>query len=142
MSGQSAASPLYAPGSNMEKPLYQHQPLSPGQIRVLKLLPDSLSRMKHVDLKKAFISAPYYALSYSWGASAETFPFACDGRNLPVRQNLLQALSRLNDIVDGSIWIDAMCINQNDDEEKMAQIQMMTDVYKKALRVMVSLAMK
>jgi hypothetical protein len=66
------------------------------------------------------------------------FPFLCDSHNLPVRHNLLQALSRLKDLVDGPLWIDAMCINQSNEEEKMAQIQMMTDIYKKAERVIVS----
>jgi hypothetical protein len=35
------------------------------------------------------------------------------------------------------IWVDAMCINQSDETEKMRQIQMMTAIYKGADRVMV-----
>ncbi|KAF2032904.1 heterokaryon incompatibility, partial [Setomelanomma holmii] len=35
------------------------------------------------------------------------------------------------------IWIDAMCINQGDDKEKMGQIQMMTDIYRNAKKVMI-----
>ena len=120
-------------------PLYDYQPLRSGQIRVLELLPDSTSRMKHIDLKKAVNSSRYFALSYTWGSNTKTFPFTCDARNLPVRQNLLQALSRLKNFADGPIWIDAMCINQSNEEEKMAQIQMMTDIYKKAKRVIVSI---
>jgi hypothetical protein len=122
----------------MEQAPYHYQALSPCQIRVLDLLPDLTSRVRHIDLKKTSSSSRYSALSYTWGASTETFPYTCNARNLPVRQNLLQALSRLKDFVDGPIWIDAMCINQSDEKEKMAQIRMMTDIYKKAKRVIVS----
>ena len=122
----------------MALPLYQYRPLKPGHIRLLELLPDATSRMKHVDLKSSPTSLKYVALSYTWGASTETLPFQCDAQNLPVRENLLNALSQLKDLTDTPIWIDAMCINQADELEKMGQIQMMTDIYKSAERVLVS----
>jgi hypothetical protein len=116
---------------------FQYRPLEPGQIRILDITPDATAGMRHVNLKKS-ASLKYIALSYTWGASTETFPFECDGRNLPVRENLRLALTRLRYILDAPIWIDAMCINQVDEQEKMGQIQMMTDIYKKAERVLVS----
>jgi hypothetical protein len=33
------------------------------------------------------------------------------------------------------IWIDAVCINQKDDSEKLVQIKRMSDIYKKATQV-------
>lgn len=116
---------------------FLYRPLQPGHIRLLVLSHSAPAQMRHVSLDVR--PAPkYVALSYTWGASTETFPFECDARNLPVRENLLHALSRLKHIVDTPIWIDAMCINQSDKIEKLGQIQRMTDIYKKAQKVVVS----
>jgi hypothetical protein len=92
--------------------------------------------MRHVDVRSPS-SVKYVALSYTWGASTETFPFECDNQDLSVRQNLLLALSRLKKVADMPLWIDAMCINQDDEAEKMVQIQMMTDIYRRAEKVLV-----
>ena len=123
----------------MDLPLYRYQPISPSQIRVLELKSNSTACMRHVELKKPSKSTRYTALSYTWGTDTETFPFQCDDRNLPVRKNLLGALSHLNDIVTTPIWIDAICINQSNEQEKMCQIRMMTDIYKNAQKVLVSI---
>jgi hypothetical protein len=117
---------------------FLYRPLLPGHIRVLHLSPDAPARIKHVDLKSSPGPPRYIALSYTWGASTETYPFECNRQNLPVRENLLYALSQLKHLVDMPIWIDAMCINQSDETEKIRQIQMMTAIYKGADRVMVS----
>lgn len=55
-----------------------------------------------------------------------------------MRENLLHALARLKYVLNTPIWIDAMCINQSDESEKIGQIQIMTDIYKSAERVLVS----
>lgn len=123
----------------MALPTYQYRPLSPGQIRILEILPNATTRMKHVDLEKTSTKFKYAALSYTWGASTETFPFECESHNLPVRGNLLNALSQLKYHVAIPLWVDAMCINQTDEVEKMSQIQMMTDIYRSAEKVLVSL---
>jgi hypothetical protein len=121
----------------MEVPPFQSHLLDPGQIRNLDLAPDGTARMRHVELKKS-ASLRYIALSYTWGSSTVTCLFECDSRDLLVRENLLLALMRSRYILDAPIWIDAMCINQDDEHEKMGQIQMMTHVYKKAERVLIS----
>jgi hypothetical protein len=38
-------------------------------------------------------------------------------------------------LVDQFIWIDQICINQNNAKEKASQVQMMGQIYKKAARV-------
>lgn len=117
---------------------FQYEPLQAGEIRILDLLPDASSKMRHLTLKTHFRRSKYVALSYTWGASTETFTFSCNGQNLPVRENLLVALSHLRGIVDMPIWVDAMCINQSDDIEKIVQIQLMTEIYRGAEKVLVS----
>lgn len=53
-------------------------------------------------------------------------------------QNLHAALARLRySLFERIIWIDAVCINQNDDREKEQQIQFMAKIYALANRVIV-----
>jgi len=52
--------------------------------------------------------------------------------------NLREALERLRDpVLERVIWIDAIYINQGDTEEKSRQVQVMSMVYAKAIRVVV-----
>jgi hypothetical protein len=61
-----------------------------------------------------------------------------DNHKLPVRDNLYAALSQLRDrFLERIIWIDAICINQNDNDEKSQHVQSMTKIYAKASRVIV-----
>ncbi|KAF2850076.1 HET-domain-containing protein [Plenodomus tracheiphilus IPT5] len=119
----------------MDLPQYQYQPLKPRQIRALEFQSDAKAHMTLVDMYKSTSSKRYAALSYTWGVDTTTFPFWCDTQDLPVRHNLLDALDRLKDLVKMPIWIDAMCINQEDEIEKFDQIKMMTDIYKRAEKV-------
>jgi len=55
-----------------------------------------------------------------------------------IRRNLRQALWHLRrDDENKVIWIDALCINQDDDEEKGIQVQMMDRIFQEAKRVAV-----
>ncbi|QIX02028.1 hypothetical protein AMS68_007545 [Peltaster fructicola] len=49
-----------------------------------------------------------------------------------VTDNLYQALSHLRTTEDLNIWIDAICINQEDSDEKVEQIARMNEIYSKA----------
>jgi hypothetical protein len=95
---------------------------------------------------------PYHALSYTWGAPSEllnergvtadlSYSILCNECILKVTKNLLDALlcmQRMGHMtfVD-YFWIDAICINQEDDDEKGSQVYMMTDIYKAAQSVIV-----
>ena len=67
-----------------------------------------------------------------------------NGKELTVTANLVYALKRLQPRFHGRravqyLWVDAICINQNDDQEKAEQVKMMGDIYKKAAEVLVRL---
>lgn len=107
----------------------------------------------------------YEALSYHWGAGdAERPIYAKDDRTLTansanpgpvssdlrefvtllrnkqiwVKPNLYRALQHLRDNDhDVTLWVDALCINQNDREEKKKQVARMTHVYSHADNVLV-----
>lgn len=62
----------------------------------------------------------------------------CDGGITCVRQNLYDALVQMRDMgILGPIWIDALCINQNDIEERNSQVGQMGLIHKAATRVIV-----
>ncbi|KAI3319821.1 heterokaryon incompatibility protein-domain-containing protein [Xylariaceae sp. AK1471] len=56
-----------------------------------------------------------------------------NGSRFPITRNLSTALRHLRDPQQPvDFWIDAICINQDDDEEKAQQVQMTRDIYSKA----------
>jgi hypothetical protein len=56
----------------------------------------------------------------------------------PVTKNLFDALTALrHESTSRMVWIDALCINQDDIEERGAQVQMMTQIYKSASKVLI-----
>ncbi|KAF3033146.1 hypothetical protein E8E12_002975 [Didymella heteroderae] len=85
----------------------------------------------------------YEALSYTWGDSTKCRTIECNGKTFGVSQNLFEALIniRLPDRTR-AIWIDALCINQEDDAEKSKQVQYMYSIYRAATRVVVWLGME
>lgn len=58
-----------------------------------------------------------------------------NGCTFKVNQNLFGALMGIVRSKTIVIWIDAICINQKDDEEKGWQVAMMGDIYRKASKV-------
>ena len=66
-----------------------------------------------------------------------------DDRLLQVTQNLYVALRHirpdlLSNVEDGALlWIDAICINQTDEDEKSWQVQQMLYIYRNALNPLV-----
>jgi hypothetical protein len=80
------------------------------------------------------------------------WPIICDGQLLKVTKNGLQSLmlsaaaqGGLNHLAAErgvepqtfSLWMDAICINQEDVQERNAQVELMEDIYKKAAHVQV-----
>jgi hypothetical protein len=83
----------------------------------------------------------YEALSYNWGNHYSKQTVFCSNPPsvLEVTQNCYSALRRLRSDSVRCLWIDAICINQNDDNERSAQVRMMDRVFAIASRVIVDL---
>lgn len=85
----------------------------------------------------------YTALSYVWGPPSTTSgsgddTLVVDGETIPARKNLLSALRAFRKRKDTAyVWVDAVCINQDDLEEKMTQIKLMGDIYSLAERTVI-----
>jgi hypothetical protein len=76
-------------------------------------------------------SPPYYALSYVWGQPSHSKKVIVNGKYLEIRKNLWHFLWKAS-IPEGCkyLWIDALCINQKNVEERNHQVKIMGDIYK------------
>ncbi|KAF2725195.1 HET-domain-containing protein [Polychaeton citri CBS 116435] len=81
----------------------------------------------------------YTALSYTWGTSSSDYRVTLNGKaGFRVTKNLHAALRRLRRQNAASyFWIDALCINQHDMDERSWQVKMMGRIYSLAERVLV-----
>jgi hypothetical protein len=78
----------------------------------------------------------FRALSYVWGDETSPCEITCNGHKTPIRRNLWGVLLQLRkQKFDCRLWVDAICINQKDEEEKSFQVAMMRDIYKRAAKV-------
>ncbi|KAI9367249.1 heterokaryon incompatibility protein-domain-containing protein [Aspergillus egyptiacus] len=85
---------------------------------------------------------PYDALSYSWGSFEPYHTLTIIHNNCPhtvhVFPNLKAALLQLRDPhKPRSLWVDALCINQEDETEKSGQVKEMAKIYSNSRRVCV-----
>ncbi|KAH6694774.1 heterokaryon incompatibility protein-domain-containing protein [Leptodontidium sp. 2 PMI_412] len=74
----------------------------------------------------------YTALSYCWGTLVDAVSITVDGAPVSVTANLAAALRSLRANGHSHIWVDALCINQNDQIERGQQILRMKAIYRHA----------
>jgi hypothetical protein len=80
----------------------------------------------------------YEALSYTWGSESRPCEVMMNRRRMEVTKNAYLALRDLRyKEKDRVLWIDALCIDQNDDKERGEQVQQMGSIYSKAERVII-----
>ena len=120
---------------------HHHNALDPtkNEIRLLRLLP-AISRASRITGELFVISLEddplrkYEALSYVWGDPAKAADIWIDGRRLGITKNLEMALKDIRPRLKPlTIWIDAVCIDQGNPEERGHQVQLMRKVYSKAV---------
>jgi hypothetical protein len=132
--------------SDQQPRIFPYTPLvqERHEIRVIIVLrgdfkDDIVCEVKHV----SFDDSPVYeALSYTWGEREEREnpsllrQITLDRTPFRVTQNLADALYhlRLKDY-DRHLWVDAICINQGDPDERNNQVQQMARIYQLAKHV-------
>ncbi|KAI1802437.1 heterokaryon incompatibility protein-domain-containing protein [Daldinia bambusicola] len=102
------------------------------QIRILHILPGSGGSPIECLLEVRDLSTEGIdeALSYVCGKSQALKSINVDGRRFEVTDNLFTIIVSLRDQhIKRSIWIDAICINQSDSDEKVHQVRLMRDIY-------------
>ena len=80
----------------------------------------------------------YRCLSYCWETIKRDEDIICNGFRFSVTKNLLSALRSLRrPTTNLLIWIDQICINQDDDLERGHQVSIMKNIFNQAKEVIV-----
>jgi len=80
----------------------------------------------------------YAALSYTWGSERKLCEIIINEMEMIVTKNAYLALRDLRyPDKDRILWIDALCIDQQNKEEQAKQVQQMGSIYSKAERVII-----
>lgn len=116
---------------------YSYTPLRPKEFRVIEIAPATSSDIK-CKIFHAFADNPpqYVAISYVWGDAGDRKDIVLDGHTISVTASLhgaLDAVRRKNEAI--FVWADALCINQQDVEERSQQVQLMRTIYSTATSV-------
>ncbi|KAI0552265.1 heterokaryon incompatibility protein-domain-containing protein [Xylaria curta] len=128
-------------GGDEGAPQYQYQRLSsPSEFRVLELFPSTADEPVSYRLHTANWKAPpaYEAVSYAWGDGSHRYPVICDGLQHMISLNLRDGLIAMR-LKDRSrmLWVDSICIDQRNTEERGQQVSHMRSIYEGASRVLV-----
>ena len=128
-----------------QRPLFVYPPLMHHQRKIRLLL--IKKRVPFLELDMELLShsldseISYEAISYVWGLKRQKeMPVMLDGGRFGVPENVYSILRRRSSFFASRlVWIDTICINQNNNHEKADQVRMMKDIYAKASRVFVCL---
>jgi hypothetical protein len=124
---------------------YTYKPLSSKRhIRITEIQPGTVGSPISITLREVLLPSgrqqqckeKYQTLSYEWGDSPRNTPLKCDGKMLLITTNLLAALQRLRSPTEVLLlWVDSICINQEDVKERSSQVELMPLIYKSGTRV-------
>jgi Heterokaryon incompatibility protein (HET) len=103
-----------------------------GDIRLLLVYP----RLSFLPIKCSLLDGPltrilmYEAVSYTWGAPGKTKEIWVDDKIMMVTESAYEILDSSSSLLfPRLLWIDSLCINQDDDTEKAEQVQLMGTIY-------------
>ena len=122
-------------------PVLHYHRLRPGEIRLLYLV-DEEDAQDPCLLEATFsvhildeVKGAYCALSYAWGNRYDTIPILLCNSYIHLPKNLVEGLQQVRKQGGNFWWIDAICINQQDTEERASQVQLMKSIFENALHV-------
>ncbi|KAI1133663.1 heterokaryon incompatibility protein-domain-containing protein [Nemania abortiva] len=97
-----------------------------NEIRLIYLLPGQNS------------SPISFDIFHAWGSKDDAHQAVIGSAKIAVSSNLHEALQHLRSSQHKrTLWIDALCIDQNNDKERSQQIRLMRDVYRTASQVII-----
>ena len=134
-----ASQPLFAPDA---QPNFSHPPLpieNPA-IRLLDIHAGGGSDPLKATLRSVELDTHpcFEALSYMWGPVEPTRTIEVNHQQFILRPNIHSFLLRLRwSDASRTVWLDSVCINQNDTAESSAQVALMRDIYTSCDRCLV-----
>lgn len=111
---------------------YHYETLADDEIRLLYLEPGRSTEVLKADLQHvSSASLPTYeTVSYCWGDVARSEIIEIGGKTLAIPKGTAQALLRFRDPYHmKTLWIDAVCINQDDLTERSVHVAKMHKIY-------------
>ena len=96
------------------------------------ILPPSLGT-RNIEPQDALMVQSYIALSYRWQSNAD---FTDEQEGLPIPRLLFKAVLDECEPYEG-VWIDQICINQDDEKEKSTTIPAMDIIYQRTRLVVI-----
>jgi Heterokaryon incompatibility protein (HET) len=122
--------------------LYNDLPLLPTEqtIRLMNLRPASdrdAPLIAELFIVSLDTNPQYACLSYCWGPPTIMCPVTCNNVMLPIRENLALALGSIRSMSSLPLWVDQICINQDDISERSAQVSCMKRIYIQASKTFV-----
>ncbi|KAI0840942.1 hypothetical protein F5Y06DRAFT_233735 [Hypoxylon sp. FL0890] len=116
-------------------PAYPYRQLDETEVRLLRILPGTGPIECIIHQMPLAEVICFYALSYVWGDATEKETIILEGQPFHITKNLYEALyqfrQRPYDIGHPKdyFWVDAICINQEDVDERSRQVSRMMDIY-------------
>ncbi len=132
--------PTYAWRGSSAARTYAYAPL-PGfwNIRLLTIHPgkENDPLLGEIGVTSLGQARTFNALSYQWGTKLKTYSLNTSEGHLPITESLHQALRRLRNKTKGIVlWVDAVCINQDNPHEKAVQLGLMEHIFRSANSVL------
>ncbi|KAK5170979.1 uncharacterized protein LTR77_004123 [Saxophila tyrrhenica] len=117
--------------------IYQPLDATKREIRLMRMVPDLEGIQCELRAFSLNDKPVFTALSYCWTKEPPTETIVLQGKPFPVRPNLYNYLHARAQEGDASEWIfiDALCINQENVGERSEQVALMGDVYRGAKEV-------
>lgn len=121
--------------ANLDSRLFRLEPIKPETIRLIDLKPARRAGAAQYSINSVSISRPppYAAVSHRWDTWSSPVVVHLDGRPFHVSPNVALCLHHLKE--QGKwryVWVDCVCINQDDMRERSSQVAMMGEIYSKA----------
>ena len=118
-------------------PLYQYLPIE--NIRLLSVEEVDGRLVYSLETFRKDEVPEYDALSYCWGEDVRSSSIVCNGHTLDITPCLSSALQEVLKFEKGHrpLWVDAICLNQRDEDEKAIHVLQMYSIFTNASQVVV-----
>jgi hypothetical protein len=133
---------LECPKAEIHRPRFEYCALPhPDSIRLVKISSAPSQIECQISTVRLSESPSYEALSYCWGPPGSKVTIGCDGHVFYVSATLRDGLQQLHEYTKSSetiwLWIDQICIDQENALERTQQVRLMNKIYRQSTRTVI-----
>lgn len=133
-------------GSNTQVPMALYRRLEPDSrdFRLLRFVGEPVPHCSCQLQLQTFTlddAPPYDTLSYVWGIATPEHLISANNTSVRIGKSLHLALAQLGQALEANrwFWIDTICIDQHNADEKSSQVRRMRDIFQQAQTVWIAL---